>query len=65
MNDIISKFGGKKMVALIAYVLLVVFKDKVGIDPVAFEKLSQTLMAYFIGQGVADGLSKGKTSHAN
>ncbi len=62
--DLVSKFGGKKFVALLVYVLLVIFKDKIGIDEPTFLKLSGTLGTYFLGQGFADGLSKGKTSHA-
>jgi len=65
MNNILKKVGGKKMAALVSYILLMIFKEKVGIGPEEVEKISQTLMAYFIGQGVADGLSKGKTSHSS
>ncbi len=64
MNDILKKIGGKKMAALVGYVLLVCFKEKIGIAPADFETLSKTLMAYFVGQGVADGFSKGATSHS-
>lgn len=64
MNNIITKFGGKKMCGLVGYIALMLFKDKLGLGPDEVEKISQTLMAYFIGQGVADGLSKGKTSHS-
>ena len=63
MNDILKKIGGKKMAALVAYALLAWFKDHIGLGPEEFGTVSKTLMAYFIGQGVADGLSKGKTSH--
>ena len=63
MNDFIKAVGGKKMIALIVYIILVCLKDKIGIGPEDFEKLSYTLMTYFVGQGFADGLSKGKTSH--
>jgi len=64
MNDFISNFGGKKFLALIAYVLLTVFQSKLGLDAAAFEKLSYTIMTYLGAQGLADGLSKGKTSHS-
>jgi len=64
MKNILNKIGGKKMAALVGYILLMLFKDKLGVGPDDVEKISQTLMAYFIGQGVADGLSKGKTSHS-
>jgi hypothetical protein len=63
MNDILGKLGGKKMTALILYVLLLCFKDKIGIGPEEFKTVSLTLMGYWGAQGVADGLSKGKTSH--
>jgi hypothetical protein len=65
MNDILSKVGGKKMFALIAYVLLLCFKDKIGISPADFEVMSKSLMVYFAGQSFADGWSKGKTSHTS
>ena len=64
MNDFISKAGGKKFLALTGYILLTVFKDKLGLGPDEFEKLSYTLMSFLGAQGLADGLSKGKTSHA-
>jgi len=64
MNGFLGKVGGKKMFALIGYVCLTMFKDKIGLGEEEFGNISKTLMAYFIGQGVADGLSKGATSHA-
>jgi len=45
MNDLLSKVGGKKMAALICYVLLMLFKDKIGVGPDEVEKISQTIMA--------------------
>lgn len=64
MNEFITAIGGKKFLALLAYILLTAFKDKIGLDAATFENLSYTLMTYLGAQGLADGLSKGSTSHA-
>jgi len=64
MDEFLSKVGGKKMFALCAYILLLCFKEKIGIGPEEFKQASLTLVGYFGAQGFADGLSKGKTSHA-
>lgn len=65
MNKVIGAVGGKKFLALVAYVVLTVFQNKLGLGPEAFESLSYTIMSYLGAQGLADGLSKGSTSHSN
>jgi hypothetical protein len=62
--ELVKKFGGKKFVALILWVIVQLFAEKLGLAPAEVENMTKGLMAYFVGQGVADGFSKGATSHA-
>lgn len=48
-------FGGsKKATAVLVGVLLVVFKDALGMDPATAANLVKLIMAYVGGQGLAD-----------
>jgi len=64
MGKLLNKLGGKKMAALVAYMLVTLLKTKLDIDAETYAYVCKTLMAYFVAQGFADGVSKGATSHA-
>jgi hypothetical protein len=62
LNGIIGKLGGKKLMAAIAGVLVVLLQSWLGFSPETAKEIVGLLMTYIIGQSVADGWSKGKTS---
>lgn len=48
-------FGGsKKATAVLAGVLLVVFRDALGLDEATAREIIQLIMTYIVGQGVVD-----------
>ena len=47
-------FKSKKVQAVVAGILLVIFKDALGLSPEDAANLVKLIMAYLIGQGVAD-----------
>lgn len=55
LNFIKAFFGGsKKATVVLAGVLLVIFRDALGLDAATAGKLIQLIMTYIVGQGVVD-----------
>ena len=71
MNYLISALGGKKytsvIIGIISVILIGVFKDRLGLSEEATETMTLSILgmvgAHNVGQGIADGLTGGKTSH--
>ncbi len=63
MNVIIGRLGGKKFIVALFGLVAVVVAAISGIDIKPYENAFMSVIASFlVGQGVADGLSGGKTS---
>lgn len=65
MNTFLSGVGGKKSFWMLALFAAVLFKDKLGLGEETIKWLAGAVGLGTVGQGVADGLSKGQTSHAS
>ncbi len=61
-NGVIGKLGGKKLLAALVGVLVVILHSWLGLSPEAAKEIAGLLMTYIIGQSVADGWSGGATS---
>lgn len=64
MSWLATMFQSKKFTATIATVILFLFNDKLGLNmtPETAEKIVWVVGSFVLGQGLADGLSGGKTS---
>lgn len=65
MANYFSKVGGKKATFYIVSALIILFSDKLGLAPDTSVQLKELSQWFFAGQGIADGLSNGATSHAD
>ena len=64
VHRFIGKIGGKKFVVTLLTLLSVVVASLTGyeIQPEIFDKIVWVVCSFLVGQGVADGLSRGATS---
>ncbi len=53
----------KKFTALFTGIIVLVLTQVTGIGEAAATEIAGTIAAYVLGQGIADGLSQGKTSN--
>jgi len=71
MNWLITALGGKKLIvslaSIIAAIVVTLLKPKIDVSEELIQDLILAILGiaglYNVGQGVADGLSKGATSH--
>lgn len=54
MNLIKSLLSSKKAAAMVAGVLMAAFGKKIGLDEQAVTSIVATVIAYLVGQGIAD-----------
>lgn len=59
----VGKFGGKKFLAMIGSIIVILVHKWFGIPEQVLVHIEHIVIAYLIGQGVADGWTNGKTSH--
>ena len=62
MNAFLGKLGGRKFLVAIFGTLAIALHSSLGIDAETINWVGGILISYILGQGVADGLSKGATS---
>lgn len=66
MKAIVAKLGGRKFIVALVGLVIVIVDSLTGWDLTGQKELLITILGgYLIGQGVADGLSGGKTSSSN
>jgi len=66
MKKLIGKIGGRKFVVALVSMIGIVVAAVTGIDIAPYkETIIGILGTYLLGQGIADGLSGGKTSTTN
>jgi hypothetical protein len=67
MNTLISRLGGKKLIVALTGVLAVILSTKLGLSEEqvkhVLDAIALICAAFGVGQGIADGLSGGATSH--
>lgn len=54
MEFLKSILTSKKSAATVAGILMAAFGSKIGLDPAAVESIVYTVIAYLVGQGIAD-----------
>jgi hypothetical protein len=62
MNAFLGKLGGRKFLVAVFGTLAIALHASLGIDPETVNWIGTILTGYILGQGFADGLSKGATS---
>ena len=61
-KEFVGKLGGRKFLLAILGVVIVVFQERFGISAAAVEQVGYVVISFIVGQGFADGISKGATS---
>jgi hypothetical protein len=62
MVTILGKLGGRKFIVAVFGALAVALNSWLGISEASVMMIGGIASAYLVGQGLADGLSKGATS---
>ena len=62
MLSVLGKLGGRKFIVAVFGAIAVAANSWLGISEASVTMLGTVVSAYLVGQGLADGLSKGTTS---
>ncbi|MCZ7646915.1 MAG: hypothetical protein M5U26_16775 [Planctomycetota bacterium] len=62
MRNFLAKLGGRKFIMAVFGALAIALHGALGINEDAVLAIGGIVSAYVLGQGVADGLSAGRTS---
>jgi len=62
--DFIGGLGGRKFLVAVLAVIAVVLKEKLGVSEEQVQWVGGIAISFILGQGLADGMSKGVTATA-